>query len=83
MKDIKKLRTEQSGIAHLGLIVVALLVFGVVGFGAYRVVQQNNSDEVGSVTQSNSKDESDTASAAQDEPDESDELKNVSTSEDQ
>lgn len=44
MKNIKKLRTEQSGVAHLGLIIVALFVFGAVGLVGYRVVNKNNPD---------------------------------------
>lgn len=83
MKNIKNLKTEQSGLAHLGLFIAVLVVFGVVGLGAYRVVQNNNSDEVGSVTDAGSKNESNAAGVGEDEPDELDELKNVSTSEDQ
>lgn len=37
---------DSSGIAHLGLILIIVLVVGVVGFGAYRVIDANRNDAV-------------------------------------
>lgn len=41
-----KLIKDSSGIAHLGLIIIIVLVVGVVGFGTYRVIDANKADTV-------------------------------------
>lgn len=39
-----KIKLNQSGIAHIGLILISLLVIGVVGFAAYRISNSKSKD---------------------------------------
>lgn len=41
-----KLLTSESGLAHLGLILILIAVIGVTGFAGYRVVTSTQKDEV-------------------------------------
>ncbi len=51
MKQKNNLIRSQEGIAHLGLIVLALVVIGAVGFGAWRVASNNKSNDSVQVTE--------------------------------
>jgi type II secretory pathway pseudopilin PulG len=52
-----KLVNSEHGIAHLGLILVALVVIGVAGFAAYRVTSQNNKNDSVATNQQTAADE--------------------------
>lgn len=42
----KQIYKSQDGIAHLGLLLLIIAVVGVIGFGAWRVVESNKSEPV-------------------------------------
>lgn len=45
MKKCIRLSRDETGIAHLGLILLAVLVIGVAGLAAYRISSQASNDD--------------------------------------
>jgi hypothetical protein len=41
---MKKLKENQSGIAHLGVVLLGVVVVAVIGFAGFRIYQNQNSD---------------------------------------
>lgn len=51
MQNPRKHYFNESGVAHLGLILIVLVVFGVGGFAAHRVITVNNDEALTSEEQ--------------------------------
>lgn len=70
MKQPQHLNSNQSGLAHLALIALFVLVLGGIGFAGYSVYQKNQDKETAAVSNDNDEQSGEILPPADDEPEE-------------